>query len=129
MNEGERVLPRMSVQQFKQAKALIKEICCNYDSVTGGCLLLDRGEVVQCPQMLSQSLCCKYFRDVLLEDKRARELKAEIMGEGFIRTCESCGKRFRAVGNRAKYCTRCAEMVKREQATKRKQKQRGNVTL
>ena len=96
VNEGERVLPRMSVQQFKQAKALIKEICCNYDSVTGGCLLLDRGEVVQCPQMLSQSLCCKYFRDVLLEDKRARELKAEIMGDNGGKTCQICGKRFRA---------------------------------
>lgn len=128
MNEEERVLPRMSIQQFKQAKALIKGICCNYDSVTGGCLLLDLGEVVQCPQMLSQSLCCKYFRDVLLEDKRAQDLKAEITANDYVKTCTVCGQLFQAVSNRAKYCTRCAVTVKREQATKRKQKQRSNVT-
>lgn len=124
MNEGERVLPRMSVQQFKQAKALIKEICCNYDSVTGGCLLLDRGEVVQCPQMISQSLCCKYFRDVLLEDKRARELKAEIMGDNGGKTCQVCGKRFRAVSPRAKYCARCAKQAELERKAKWAQKNR-----
>lgn len=124
----EKMLPKMSVQ-FKSAKALIKETCSNYDNTTGGCLLLDQGEVVQCPQLLAQSPCCKFFRDVLLEDKRGRELKAEIMDTDYRKVCAVCGQHFRAVSNRAKYCTRCAQQQKREKATARKQKQRVNVTL
>ena len=41
------VLPRMNDKQIKTARALIRDTCCNYDTTTGGCLLLDRGEVVQ----------------------------------------------------------------------------------
>ena len=119
----------MSEKQAKSARSLIREICCNYDSTTGGCLLLDRGEVVQCPQMITQSLCCKYFRDVLLEDKRGKELKAEIMGEDFRKVCAVCGQHFRAVSNRAKYCAKCSKEQQRKNATARKRKQRRNVTL
>ncbi len=130
MAQEERTVIRMSAQQFRQAGALIKSLCCNYDSSTGGCLLLDRGEVVKCPQLISQSLICRYFRDVLLEDKQGKALKAEIMGEDHVRTCEVCGKPFRAVSNRAKYCAKCAEKMKRKQAADRKRKQRGfHVTL
>lgn len=42
-----KVLPRMNDKQIKTARALIRDTCCNYDTTTGGCLLLDRGEVVQ----------------------------------------------------------------------------------
>lgn len=119
----------MSVKQFKSAKALIRDLCCNYDSVTGGCLLLDRGEVVQCPQMITQSLVCKYFWDVLLEDRDGKALKAEIMGQDHLKTCEVCGQPFRAISNRAKYCARCSKRRERERATERKRKQRQNVTV
>ncbi len=71
----------MSDKQHRSACALIRNLCSNYDRSTGGCLLLDRGEIVQCPQMITQSLVCRFFRDVLLEDRDGRALKAEIMGD------------------------------------------------
>lgn len=116
---------RMSDKQHRSARALIHNLCCNYDRVTGGCLLLDRGEVVQCPQMVSQSLVCKYFRDVLLEDKDGKALKTEIMGQDHLKTCEVCGQPFRAVSNRAKYCGRCAKKVRNKQTAERMRKYRG----
>ena len=120
-----KVLPRMNDKQIKTARALIRDTCCNYDTTTGGCLLLDRGEVVQCPQMHSGSVCCKYFRDVLLEDKRAKELKAEIMGDDYRKVCTVCGQHFRAVSNRAKYCARCAKEMRRAQTKTAVRKSRG----
>lgn len=119
----------MSKKQHRKACTVIKELCCNYDRSTGGCLLLDDGTVCKCPQIASQSLICKYFRDVLLECKECKALKAEIFGEDCMKTCVVCGKPFRAVSNRAKYCNRCAEKVKRTQSAARKRKQRGDVTL
>jgi hypothetical protein len=111
---------RMSDKQYKDACALIRSLCCNYDRPTGGCLLLD----VPCPQILTQSLVCRYFRDVLLEDREGKALKAEIMGPEAVKTCEACGQPFRAVSNRAKYCASCAGRMKRIKATQRKRKQR-----
>jgi len=60
-------LPRMTPQQKQKAVRLIKSICSNYDD--GNCLLLDKGEEVICPQSISYSVNCKFFRRVLLEDK------------------------------------------------------------
>lgn len=116
---------RMNEKQAKSAHTLIREVCCNYDSTTGGCLLLDRGEIVQCPQMITQSLCCKYFRDVLLEDKRGKELKAEIMGADYRKVCAVCGQHFRAVSNRAKYCAKCAKEQQRKRNRENMRKSRG----
>lgn len=127
--EVKRVSLRMSDKHLKTARGLIKEICCNYDSTTGGCLKLDRGVVVPCPQMIAQSVVCKYFRNVLLEDKRAKELKAEIYGLDQRKVCAACGGQFQAISNRAKYCARCSKEQQRKKASERKQKQRGYVTL
>ena len=66
----------------------------------------------ECPQMITQSLVCKYFRDVLLEDKEGRALKAEIMGEDHRKVCSVCGQHFRALSNRAKYCAKCAKKMR-----------------
>ena len=123
-------LQRMSDMQKRKAVALIKSLCCNYDGPTGSCLVLSGWEDTPCPQCSSNSLMCRHFRDVLLEDKAGKELKAAIMSCGSIKTCQVCGKPFRAVSNRAKYCQRCAEKVGRQKATARKRRQReGNVTV
>lgn len=103
---------RMSEGASRKARALIKSLCANYSN--GGCLLLDDGEVVKCPQMVSQSLVCRYFRDVLLEDKEGKALKAEIMGADYRKVCAVCGEHFRAVSNRAKYCAKCSKKMERE---------------
>ena len=38
--------------------------CCNYDC--GNCLLLDNGEECVCPQSITYSLICKWFRAAVL---------------------------------------------------------------
>ncbi len=114
----------MSAKQYKDACSLIRGLCCNYDRSTGGCLLLDNGEVVQCPQILTQSLVCRYFRDVLLEDRDGKALKAEIMGADHVKACEVCGQHFRAVSNRAKYCAKCSKIVQRRKTAERTRKWR-----
>lgn len=94
--------------QYHSARAMIKGLCSNYDNSTGGCLLLDRGEIVKCPQLNTPCLVCRFFKDVLLEDPDCRTLKAEIMGDDHIKECARCGRLFRAVSIQAEYCARCA---------------------
>ncbi len=55
-------LPRMDEGQFRRVKKLIRRLCANCDS--GNCLLLDDGD--PCPQMVSPTLICKYFRAAVL---------------------------------------------------------------
>lgn len=50
--------------------------------------------------------------DLLPADKT---LYAQIMGAGGVKTCASCGKPFRAVANRAKYCDGCRQWERRKQ--------------
>ena len=120
-----RLKNHMSEKQLKTARGLIRDTCSNYDSTTGGCLLLDNGFVVPCPQMSRQSIVCKFFRDVLLEDKRAKELKAEIFRPESRKVCAACGGHFHALSNRAKYCAKCSKEQQRQKSTERKRKQRG----
>lgn len=124
--EREKVLPVvMKEKQFKSAKSLIKDTCSNYDSSTGGCIMLDNGFVVPCPQMARQSIVCKFFRDVLLEDKRAKELKTEIYRPESWKVCAACGGHFHALSNRAKFCAKCSKEQQKKKAAERKRKQRG----
>ena len=122
-------LVRTSDKQHRNACALIRNLCSNYDRSTGGCLLLDRGEIVQCPQMITQSLVCRFFRDVLLEDRDGRALKAEIMGDDHLKSCAVCGQPFGAISNRAKYCARCSKKMERERKAKWAQKTRQHVDV
>ena len=112
-------LQRMSDMQKRKAVALIKSLCCNYDGPTGSCLVLSGWDYTPCPQCHSNSLMCKYFRDVLLKDKAGKELRAAIMSDGNIKTCQECGQPFRAISNRAKYCKKCAERVRKKQTAER----------
>ena len=124
--ETKKGLLRMKPNQYKSARALIKGLCANYDSTSGLCLPMDTA----CPQMITQSVICKYFRDVLLEDKDGQDLKAELYKDENIRKCEVCGRPFRALSNRAKYCAACSMEIQKKQARARKRKERGiNVTL
>ena len=53
-------LPRMDDSQFRRARKLIRRLCANCEG--GNCLLLDDGDPCPCPQMISNTLICKYFR-------------------------------------------------------------------
>lgn len=111
---------RMSDRQKKQVVQLIRRECCN--CYEGNCLLLDDGELEPCPQMLTNSLLCRWFRREVLPIDKA--LEAEIMGQDGVKTCEVCGKPFRAVSNRAKYCEECSRKVRRKKDAERKRGKR-----
>ena len=113
-------LRRMSDRQKNRAVQLIRRECCNL--YEGNCLLLDDGEPVPCPQMLTNSLLCQWFRNAVLPIDKA--LEAEIMGQDGVKTCEVCGKPFRAVSNRAKYCEECSRKVRRKKDAERKRGKR-----
>lgn len=53
-------LKRLSPQQSRRVNALIRKECCN--CFDGNCILLDDGESCVCPQLISYSLLCKWFR-------------------------------------------------------------------
>ena len=69
-----------------------------------------------CPQLASNSLICKYFRDAVLPYNKL--LHAQIMGHECVRGCEVCGKTFRAVNNRAKFCERCTKIERNKRQRK-----------
>ena len=66
---------RLTPPQSRRVNSLAKKSCCNCDK--GKCLLLDDGEECVCPQLISYSLLCKWFRTAVLPlDK---ELYAELL--------------------------------------------------
>ena len=112
--------PVMNYQQFRRARRLIREECCNYDN--GECFLLDEGEGCVCVQSISYTLLCKWFRTAVLPlDK---QLEGEILYSKDMKPCAVCGKPFLPGSNRAKYCAECARRVERVHATQRKRKER-----
>ena len=93
--------------QFRLSKSLIRRLCANYES--GNCLLLEENfEPCPCPQLLTCSLLCKYFRSSVLPADV--ELHTEIMGSSQYKRCIVCGRPFYANSNRAVYCDRCADL-------------------
>ena len=57
------MIVHMNYQQYRTARRLVHS-CCNYDC--GNCLLLDDGEECICPQSITYSLICKWFRAAVL---------------------------------------------------------------
>ena len=57
----------MTYAQARKVYALVRKRCCNYDE--GNCLLLDDGyDPCPCPQLITRSLLCKWFREAVLPD-------------------------------------------------------------
>ena len=116
-------LYRMTPAQRKQANNLIRRECCNCEG--GDCIALDDGDSHICQQMISFSVCCKWFRwSVLPQD---RTLEAEIFRGKDLKRCEVCGGVFVPKSNRAKYCPGCAARVHRRQKTESERKRRSSV--
>ena len=116
-------LYRMTPAQRKQANPLIRRECCNYED--GNCMLLDDGDAHTCPQAISFSVCCKWFRWSVLP--QAGTLEAEIFRGKDLKCCEVCGGVFVPKSNRAKYCPDCAARVHRRQKTESERKRRSCV--
>ena len=115
---------RLTPQQSRKVNALVKKSCCNYDN--GNCLLLDDGETCVCPQLISCSLLCKWFRAAVLPDDK--ELYAELYQREDLRRCAVCGAAFASGSNRAVYCPDCRKRITRRQTAERMRKLRANVT-
>ena len=118
-------LYRMTPAQHCEAKKIIRRLCSNY--CEGNCIRLDKGEEVPCPQMLSASVCCRFFRNVLLKDPEAGALEAEILALGTRKRCAVCGKTFCAKGNRAKYCAACKVVAQRKQQAEYAKRRRESI--
>ena len=116
-------LYRMTPAQRKQANALIRRECCCYED--GNCMFLDDGDTCTCPQTVSFSVCCKWFRWSVLP--QIGTLEAEIFRDKELKRCTVCGRVFVPKSNRAKYCPDCAARVHRRQKTESERKRRSTV--
>ena len=107
-------IPFMNETQFRRAKKLVRSLCANHDY--GNCILLDnRFGTCVCPQLISYSLICKYFRTAVLPADK--ELHAEVMGTDPRRHCGDCLQPFMPSRYNALYCHSCA--AKRQRRSKR----------
>ena len=116
MNE----IKRLSPPQSRKVNRLVKKERCNCDG--GYCLLLDDGDECVCPQLISYSLLCKWFRAAVLPADK--ELYAELYATEDRRRCEVCNATFVSTSNSVKYCSDCRKRIERIQAAERKRKQR-----
>ena len=118
-------LIHMSEVQFSRAKKLIRRLCANYDH--GNCLRLDDGwDPCPCPQLISTSLLCRYFRSAVLPADW--ELYCEVTSKpGRRKICAVCGEKFIARGNHSLYCLRCAAQQKQRKNRERVRRHRASV--
>ena len=116
------MIVHMNYQQYRTARRLVHS-CCNYDG--GCCLLLDDGEECVCPQSITYSLICKWFRAAVLPLDGI--LYAALFPQGGMKVCAECRGLFRPGSNRAKYCPTCAAKVhrRRKAASERRRRASG----
>ena len=111
---------RLTPPQSRKVNALVRRTCCNYDN--GNCILLDDGDECVCPQLISYSLLCKWFRVAVLPADRL--LYAELYQTGDKKKCTECGAFFASTSNSVKYCPVCRKRITRRQAAERMRKRR-----
>ena len=73
---------RLTPGQLRSVRGLAKR-CCNF--LDGECLLLDGA----CPQYISRSLLCRWFRRAVLPQQP--KLEQAILSPKKLRRCEVCG--------------------------------------
>ena len=73
---------RLTPGQLRSVRGLTKR-CCNF--LDGDCLLLDGA----CPQYISRSLLCRWFRRAVLPQQP--KLEQAILSPKKLRRCEVCG--------------------------------------
>lgn len=92
----------------------------------GNCILLDDGDTCVCPQLISYSLLCKWFRIAVLPLDKL--LYAELYQTEDRKKCTVCGAFFASTSNSVKYCPDCRKRITRRQAAERMRKRRALVT-
>ena len=116
---------RLTPPQSRKVNALVRRTCCNCDN--GNCILLDDGDECVCPQLISYSLLCKWFKVAVLPADKL--LYAELYQTGDRKKCTECGTSFASSSNSVKYCPDCRKRITRRQAAERMRKRRAPVTL
>ena len=86
----------------------------------GNCLALDDEDACACPQMISFSVCCKWFRWAVLPLDRT--LEAEIYRDRDLKRCAEVRRCVVPKSNRGKCCPDCAHQVHRRQKTESERK-------
>lgn len=114
---------RLSLENRRKVNMLVKKQCCNYDN--GNCILLDNGDMCPCPQIISLSLNCKWFRTAVLPNDK--ELYAKLIISDNRKKCAICGKAFISSANKAKYCDKCKIIAIRKQKAEYQRKYRSRV--
>lgn len=111
-------IERLTPGQLRSVRGLTKR-CCNFSG--GDCLLLDG----VCPQHISRSLLCRWFRRTVLPEQP--KLEWAILNPRQLHRCEVCGRGFLTRSGRAKYCRECAAKVHRKQKSESARKRRSGV--
>ena len=109
---------RLTPGQLRSVRGLTKR-CCNFSG--GDCLLLDG----VCPQHISRSLLCRWFRRAVLPQQP--KLEQAILSPKKLRRCEVCGTSILVRSGRTKYCPACAKDIHRQQKAKSARKRRSGV--
>ena len=90
-------LPRLTPQQAIIVRKAVRQ-CCNY--AEGECLLLDDGEGQVCPQSISSTLNCRYFRNAVLPANPKLEKEISEFGRtGAVRSAAPISLAAREVPN------------------------------
>ena len=108
------MIPHMTYPQYRAVRRLVHS-CCNHQD--GNCLLLDDGEECACPQAISYSLICRWFRAAVLpldESLCAALFPPPSVGR---RRCRECKRIFVPPRHNTLYCPDCA--AKRTKRSKR----------
>ena len=108
-------IKRLSPRQSRKVNTLVKKECCNCEN--GNCILLDDGDTCVCPQLISYSLLCKWFRIAVLPLDKL--LYAELYQTEDRKKCTVCGAFFASTSNSVKYCPDCRKRITRRQAAER----------
>ena len=117
-------IKRLTPRQSRKVNTLVKKECCNCEN--GNCILLDDGDTCVCPQLISYSLLCKWFRIAVLPLDKL--LYAELYQTEDWKKCTVCGASFASKSDSVKYCPDCRKRITRRQAAERMRKKRTLVT-
>jgi hypothetical protein len=130
MKDENNNLYRMTAEQIRKVNALIRSECCNFES--GKCKLLMDDCISKCPQISAPSVLCAWCREAIIP--LAPDLEAQIFKNGVkvksssnhshMKQCVNCGKRFKSITGRGKYCSRCVIKIQRKQQAEYNRKRR-----
>ena len=115
---------RLTPPQSRKVNALVLSLI--HISEPTRLLSLDDGDECVCPQLISYSLLCKWFKVAVLPADKL--LYAELYQTGDRKKCTECGTSFASSSNSVKYCPDCRKRITRRQAAERMRKRRAPVT-